>query len=201
MSRASVRVRPAEHADVDQLVGLITAIDTRSAVFDGRPPADPSVAHLVERVSEILDEDARTLLVAVDDQAGCNAVVGLLVARMDQIGAIDLTAALHVTHLVVAPKHRRRGVGRTLLAAAVHLADERGVDRVLATAASGSREANRYLARIGFAPLVVHRVASTAALRRSLGIVDAPDRMVVLRRARLTRAHRAGQSAGVVRGA
>jgi N-acetylglutamate synthase-like GNAT family acetyltransferase len=106
---------------------------------------------------------------------------------MDEIGAIDLTPAVHVTHLLVAPSHRRRGVGRALLAAAVHLADEHGVDRVLATAASGSREANRYLARLGFAPLVVHRVASTTALRRSLGIADVAGRVAVLRRARLTR--------------
>ena len=61
---------------------------------------------------------------------------------------------------------------------------------MLATAASGSREANRYLARLGFAPLVVHRVASTATLRRSLGISDVSERIAVLRRARLARAQR-----------
>jgi hypothetical protein len=61
---------------------------------------------------------------------------------------------------------------------------------VLATAAAGSREGNRYLARLGFAPLVVHRVASTSVLRRALGLADAPERMAVLRRARLLRAQR-----------
>ena len=73
---------------------------------------------------------------------------------------------------MVAPGQRRRGVGRALLAAAVHLADEPGIEHVLATAAAGSREGNRYLARLGFAPLVVHRIASTGALRRSLGMTD-----------------------------
>ncbi|MGH8861667.1 MAG: GNAT family N-acetyltransferase [Jatrophihabitantaceae bacterium] len=189
MSRASVRVRPAERADVADLVALVSSIDTRSGIFSGRAIIDPGVAHLSERLDEILDENARTLLVAIDDASGLP--VGMLVAKMDEIGAIDLTAALHITHLIVAPSHRRRGVGRTLMAAAVHLADERGVDRVLATASSGSREANRYLARLGFAPLVVHRVASTTALRRSLGISDASNRMAVLRRARVVRARRA----------
>jgi GNAT superfamily N-acetyltransferase len=99
---------------------------------------------------------------------------------------------------MVAPKHRRRGVGRMLLTAAVHLAEERGMDHVLATAASGSREGNRYLARLGFAPLVMHRVAPTSVLRRSLGMTDAPERMAVLRRARL-RASRTGLSARTVR--
>jgi hypothetical protein len=58
------------------------------------------------------------------------------------------------------------------------------------------------MARIGFAPLVVHRIAPTSALRRSLGMTDVAGRMAVLRRARLVRAQRAGFSPGkVVRGA
>jgi GNAT superfamily N-acetyltransferase len=142
----------------------------------------------------------RELLVAVDDHD--DAIVGLLAAKVEQIGAIDVVAALHVSHLMVTPKFRRRGVGRALLAAAVHLADARGIDRVLATVASGSREANRYLARIGFAPLVMARMASTATLRRSLGIADAHDRLALLRRARLLGAGRpAALAARAVRGA
>lgn len=193
MTRASVRVRPAETVDVDALVTLISSVDTRAGVFSGRPLVDPSAAHLADRLTEILVEQTRTLLVAADDQTG--GLVGLLVCKMDEIGAIDLTPAVHVTHLLVAPSHRRRGVGRSLLAAVVHVADERGVDRVLATAASGSREANRYLARLGFAPLVVHRVASTAALRRSLGISEVSERIALLRRARLARGQRSSAAA------
>jgi GNAT superfamily N-acetyltransferase len=188
VSRASVRIRPAESADVDGLVSLISSIDTKSGIFSGRPLIDPGVEHLAARLREMLAENTRTLLVAADDLTG--RLAGLLVAKMDEIGAIDLTPAVHVTHLLVAPDFRRRGIGRALLAAVVHLADERGVDRVLATAASGSREANRYLSRLGFAPLVVHRVASTAALRRSLGISDVSERIALLRRARLARTQR-----------
>lgn len=197
MSRASVRIRPAEHADIEGLAALIGSVDTSTGVFSGRPLADPGPERLCTRLAEILDENARTLLIAVDDADA--QIVGLLVARPDEIGAIDVTPVLHVTHLLVAPKWRRRGIGRALLAGAVHLADERGLERVLSTAASGSREANRYLARLGFAPLVVHRVASTAALRRSLGLSDAAEHMAVLRRARLVRAHRNGLAARVVR--
>ena len=195
MSRVNVRVRPADATDVPALVELTRSVDLSSGQFSGRPLLDDDVDHLCQRFTEILAEGTRTLLVAVDDSAG--ALAGLLVARPDEVGAIDLTPVLHVSHLIVSPTQRRRGVGRTLLAALVHLAEERGVDRVLATAASGSREGNRYLARLGFAPLVVHRVASTSVLRRSLGMSDAPERMAVLRRARLMRAHRAGAAARV----
>lgn len=185
MTRSGVRIRPAGPSDVDAIASLVRSVDTTSGRFSGRGLLDPSEEHIAERLAEILHETDRTLLVADDDHVG--DLVGLLVARPDEIGAIDLTPVLHVTHLLVAPRHRRRGVGRALLAGAVHLADERGIDRVLATVASGSREANRYLARLGFAPLVVHRIASTANLCRALGLGDAPERMAVLRRARRAR--------------
>ncbi len=197
MSRVCVRIRPAEHADISKLSELIASIDTSSGVFSGRALLDTGTAHVESRLHEILDEGTRTLIVGVDDQSG--AIVGLLVTRLEDVGAIDLTATLHVTHLLVAPSHRRRGVGRALLAAAVHLAEERGVDRVLATAGAGSREANRYLARLGFAPLVMHRIASTSVLRRGLGLADPPEHRAVLRRARLVRGARAGMAARVVR--
>lgn len=196
MSRVCVRIRPAEHEDVKDLTALIKTVDISTGVFSGRAMLDPDETHIQSRLEEILDEASRTLLVAVDEANG--DVVGLLVARLDEIGAIDLTPVLHVSHLLVSPKQRRRGIGRALLAAAVHVAEERDVDRVLATAAAGSREANRYLARLGFAPMVVHRVASTATLRRSLGLSDNAERMAVLRRSRIARANRKAITARVV---
>jgi GNAT superfamily N-acetyltransferase len=198
VSRVCARIRPAELADVDDLVTLIASIDTGSGIFSGRP-LEQDDEHVADRLRDILECGDRDLLVAVDDLSG--QIVGLLVAKVDEIGAIEVVHALHVTHLMVTPRVRRRGVGRALLAAAVHLADERGVDRLLATVSSGSREANRYLARIGFAPLVMQRLASTATLRRSLGIVDAHERVALLRRARLLRASSTALAARVVRGA
>jgi len=207
VSRVNIRVRLAGMADIPALVELTRSADLVSGTFSGRALLDDRVEHLTDRFAEILREGERVLLVAVDDTAGApraavgarEPLVGLLVALPDAIGAIDLTPVLHVTHLIVAPKQRRHGVGRTLLAAAVQLAEERGIERVLATAASGSREGNRYLARLGFAPLVVHRIASTGVLRRSLGMSDVPERMAVLRRARLIRAQRTELAARAAR--
>jgi L-amino acid N-acyltransferase YncA len=199
VSRVNVRVRPATQADIPALVELVQSIDTSSGLFSGKPLQDPTTEHLTERFGQILDHTDRLLLVAAEESG---SIVGMLSARHDAVGAIDLTPVLHVTHLMVAAGHRRRGIGRSLLAAAVHLAEELGVEHMLATAAAGSREGNRYLARIGFAPLVVHRIAPTSALRRSLGMTDVAGRMAVLRRARLARAQRAGFAPNkVVRGA
>ncbi|HEV7191697.1 MAG TPA: GNAT family N-acetyltransferase [Jatrophihabitantaceae bacterium] len=187
-----------DSGDVSGLVRLTQSVDLSTGMFSGRPLQDGTGEHLERRFAEIIAEGVRTLLVAVDDSDG---VVGLLVARRDEIGAIDLTPVLHVSHLMVSPKFRRRGVGRMLLTAALHLAEERGMDHILTTAATGSREANRYLARLGFAPLVIHRVAPTSVLRRSLGITEAPERMAVLRRARLRATRPALSGRAVRRGA
>jgi GNAT superfamily N-acetyltransferase len=199
VSRVNVRVRPATADDIPALVELVGSVDTATGPFSGKPLQDASADHLATRFGEILRQEDRTLLLAADDTG---TVVGMLAARADEVGAVDLTPVLHVTHLMVAPNARRRGVGRALLAAAVHLADETGVEHLLATAAAGSREGNRYLARIGFAPLVVHRIAPTSTLRRALGMTDVAGRMAVLRRARLARAQRSGFGSGrIVRGA
>lgn len=195
MSRVNVRVRPATNDDIPALIDLVHSVDTSSGLFSGKPLQDQTTEHLTERFGEILHSD-RVLLIAADESG---AVVGMLAARNDAVGAIDLTPVLHVTHLMVDPGHRRRGIGRALLAAAVRLADDEGIEHLLATAAAGSREGNRYLARIGFAPLVVHRIAPTSALHRALGMTDVAGRMAVLRRARLVRAQRTGFSTRAIR--
>jgi GNAT superfamily N-acetyltransferase len=183
----NVRVRPAGLDDVAGLVQLVRSLDLSLGVFSGRPPLDASADHLAERFAEIIANGERDLLVATDD---AGQLVGLLAARRDEIGAIDLTPVLHVTHLMVAADHRRRGVGRALLAGAVHVAEESGIDHLIATAAASSREGNRYLARLGFAPLVVQRIAPVSGLRRALGMSDPLARVAVLRRARLARTQR-----------
>lgn len=196
MSRVNVRVRPAVIEDVSGLVGLARSLDLGLGAFSGRPPHDASEEHLAKRFTEIIVNGERDLLIAVDE---AGSIVGLLAARRDDIGAIDLTPVLHVSHLTVAADHRRRGVGRALLAAAVHLAEEAGIDHLLASPASTSREGNRYLARLGFAPLSVHRIAPTSGLRRVLGMSDPVGRVAMLRRARLVRAQRAGFAARAAR--
>jgi GNAT superfamily N-acetyltransferase len=189
MMRATVRVRAAEHSDIPGLVELARSAEAGT----GTSAWQPGGGELAVRLRDIIDGGVRTLLVAIDDAT--DAVAGLLVAYPDQIGSIDLTPALHVSHLLVAPALRRRGVGRALLASAVQLADSLGTDRILATVAAGSRESTRYFARLGFAPLVTHRVAAAGVLRRNLGLADAPSRVAMLRRSRLARAHRVGARA------
>lgn len=202
MSRGNVHVRPAEELDVADLVALTETIDLAQGLFGGRPLAAEAQPDLTDRFREIVSTGVPSVLVAVDDAS--DVVVGFVAVRADELTTIARTPVLHVSHLIVAPKFRKRGIGRSLLAAVVHLADERGVDHVLATASTGSRDVNRYLARLGFAPLVMRRLASTTVLRRSLGMAEAPDRLAMRRRlraGRTARPARLGHAGRVGRGA
>ncbi len=160
---------------------MVEATDLQLAAPGARQFQADTMANLPERLATILADDDRTVLLAVDD---LGEVVGMVLVFEGEVAAITTAPALHISYLLVASGHRRRGVGRALLAAAVHLADQRGIEHVVATAVTGNREANRYLARLGFAPLVVRRIATTSTLRRSLGIADSADRLALLRRAR-----------------
>ena len=75
MSRACVRVRQAERADVGAFCRLDRSVDTTSGIFSGRACSTPT-PRTCRRLGEILDEAGRTLLVAVDDPGG--ALAGLL---------------------------------------------------------------------------------------------------------------------------
>lgn len=181
MPRGHVRVRPAELADVPHLLRLVEATDEPLSAPGARQLQADTLAHLPERFAAILASEDKSVLVAVDE---LDNIVGMVLVSEGDVGAVSAVPAVHISNLLVAPKHRRRGIGRALLAATVHLADQRGIEHIVASVVAGSRDANRYLARLGFAPLVVRRLATTATLRRSLGIVDGSNRVALLRRAR-----------------
>lgn len=111
--------------------------------------------------------------------------VGVLVLRHGETLPLGASAA-SVHQMAVTPSHRRRGVGRSLLAAAVQLAEADGAQHLVVSAPPGGREAHRFLARLGFSPLVVQRSAPVATLRRSLG-APAVGGEVALRRAAVER--------------
>ncbi len=187
MTRSNVHVRLAAVGDVAALVSVAEKVDLARGSFSGRPIAEESRQGLEERFAEIIADSELTIFVAVDVS---DDIVGFAAAREDDLATITRTPVLHVSHLIVSPKFRKRGVGRALLSAVVALADDRGVDHVMATAATGARDANRYLARLGFAPLVTRRIASTSVLRRSLGMSEAPDKLALARRIRAGRSAR-----------
>lgn len=186
MPRGHIRVRVASTSDLPAILNLVR--DTRQLVPHAIGGAHVRRAEpaLVDRYESLLENDDRTLFLALDDE---EQVLGMAVASVDEISATVALPAVHVTNLVVGARHRRRGVGRVLITSIVRYAEAHGVDHIVAGVISEDRETHRYLARLGFAPMVVRRVAPTATVRRALGLGDTLlDRRLVAgaaRRARL----------------
>jgi ribosomal protein S18 acetylase RimI-like enzyme len=164
--RGLVTVRPAEPDDVPTLVKITEEGDPHHpARTRSESPADRE-----HRFEELVADPRRVVEVACDDDG---LIVGLLVATAEDLGTLYQVPALTVSTLMVIPSCRRRGAGRALLISAVQEAERRGVECLVASVSGADRDANRYLARLGFAPLVVRRLAQTSTLRRTLGMNEA----------------------------
>jgi len=181
VSRGNVHVRPAGAPDIPELIGL--SEHNGVAEHIGRRGRNGELS-LADRFAVLLTDPDRLVLVAVDEES--DKVVGYATMMEESVGVLMPTQTLYISHLLVEQSFRRRGAGRSLLTAAVRHAEDRDIDHVIVGVQSGARDANRYLARLGFAPLIVRRIASVPTLRRSLGIVDSIDR-VALRRRRTVR--------------
>jgi GNAT superfamily N-acetyltransferase len=147
----------------------------------GRRHSKAAHVHLAERYASVLADPARKAVLAVDEET---QVLGMAILSVDAAGPLADVPAVRVSHLVVHDRHRRRGAGRALVSAAVTYAEELGVDHLMIGAVPNARESNRFLARLGFAPAVVRRVAAVPVLRRHLATAEATStgRPVVRRR-------------------
>jgi GNAT superfamily N-acetyltransferase len=172
VSRSNVRVRAATLDDLDAVLWLGRDLHEPAAGWPspGRLPWLDARERLRVRYQRLLTDPDRRLVLAVDEDSA--EPLGMAVLGVDPAAALLDLPAVSVTHLLVAPAHRRRGAGRALLAAAVDYADEFEMDHVIVGVSAAGREAHRFFARLGFAPLVVRRIATVAALRRTLGLTD-----------------------------
>lgn len=128
--------------------------------------ADPQdqVADLELIIKSCQDSAEQRLVVADYDDEPAGAVL----LSVTTLSPLNLEPAVHALALVVAPGFRRRGVGHTLMEAAVVYAEEVGVGHIITAAAHDSRQSNRFLARLGLSQQAVVRVAGTPTVRSKL---------------------------------
>ncbi|HZJ04177.1 MAG TPA: GNAT family N-acetyltransferase [Nocardioidaceae bacterium] len=160
MGRNPVHVRDARPADSVALVGVW-------ADFCTRAPDEPGVSPLAETaaaVARIAAEPGERLLLGIIE----NHIVGAVYLRRVHISPIQAATAIHTSHLHVLDGWRRRGVGRALLEAAVTWAEEEETGHILAASETNSREANRFMARLGLGQVAMVRGTTVPALRAKL---------------------------------
>lgn len=169
MPRIPVHTRAAVLEDVPLLVGLwgelrhVGARTERAVTPVSVPDADACFVDVIN------NPDCR-VVIATD---GAEAA-GMAVLRDHRPDPLSPARVVQVSHVVVAPKKRRHGVGHALLAAAAEFADERQIEHVVVGVYPSLRDASRFYARLGFAPVLVQRVAPVNVLRRRLGSGYAP---------------------------
>ncbi len=196
MARTSPRVRPATPLDVPALVAfgeelrdLVIAPSAEVGRTRGGPAA--ARAELEQRYCEALEDATRELVVVVDD---ADEPLGMALFTVAPANALVDIPAVHMSHAVVGDRHKRRGAGRALVCAAAAYAEQRGIEQLVVSVHPGSRDANRFFARLGFAPLAVRRTAPVAAVRRRLGQAEArPVADHVVRRPRTSAGRRASR--------
>lgn len=157
MSRSLVFVREAVAADAPRLVELWADLLRRGDDHDHL--AD--MTQVVETASS--DPDQRLVVAEYDGR-----LAGAVHLRLTTISPFNLDASVQVMSPNVFPEFRRHGVGRALMDAAVGWAEERGAGHVATAAPTGSRDGNRFLARLALAPVATLRLAPTTAVRAKL---------------------------------
>jgi GNAT superfamily N-acetyltransferase len=163
--RSPVNVRDARPDDAEELVGVWGGSTGRA------PDRDPSprpgeAAGAVARIAA--DPEQRLLVAFIDDH-----LAGAAHLTRGSVTPICGEEAVYLLHLQVQDEFRRHGVGRALVEATVSWAEEKGTSYVIAAAAVASRDANRFMARLGLGQVAVVRAATVASLRAKLP-VDPP---------------------------
>ncbi|WP_459982004.1 GNAT family N-acetyltransferase [Nocardioides sp. AN3] len=187
MSRIPVTLREAAVGDAGFLAGLWRDSIRRADVAE-------QVADLEMIVKSAAESSEERVLIAEYDGERAGAVF----VRMTTVTPLNLEPALQVLHPHVLPAFRRRGIGRALIEAAVLFAEEQGVAHVVTGAMAGSRDGNRFLARLAMGQHAVLRLAPTHLVRAKLNAqvlprtpTSRPHRVLAVRRS-MRRAQSAG---------
>ena len=193
MALSSVRVRPATADDLPALLAFGDELRDQLLPADGtaRSRTMPPRPALESRYLEAIADPARHLVIAVGGGDGAREEpLGMALFTIASANALLDLPAVHMSHAVVADRHKPRGAGPALVAAAAAYAEEQGIEQLVASVHPGSRDANRFFARLGFAPLAVRRVAPVALVRRRLLLGDRAVDHVVRRPRRPRRSPR-----------
>lgn len=160
MSRSSVTLRDAVPADAPRLAEIWCDVLRRADV-------DEQEGDLLRMLDETAaDPDVRVVVAELDGVVG-----GAVYLRATTVSPLNPERLVQVVAPHVHPEVQRRGLGRALMEAAATFAEERGIGHVGSASLSASRDANRFLARLGLGPQAVLRLGTTQTLRARLSVL------------------------------
>jgi ribosomal protein S18 acetylase RimI-like enzyme len=169
-----VRVRAVTEADLPVLLELGAELRDQVLPVEGKSrTSKASRASLAQRYCEAIADPERHLVLAVGGKDGePETPLGMALFTISTANALVDIPAVHMSHAVVADRHRKRGAGKALVAAAAAFAEEHGIEQLVVSVHPGSRDAARFFARLGFAPQAVRRTAPVSVVRRRLSGAD-----------------------------
>jgi GNAT superfamily N-acetyltransferase len=157
MSRSLVFLREAVPADAPVLAELWADVLRRGDECDHLT----DMAHVIDVASD--DPDQRLVVAEYDGR-----LAGGVHLRLTTVSPLNLDLSVQVISPNVFPEFRRHGVGRAMMDAAVCWAEERGASHVATAAPAGSRDGNRFMARLALGPVATLRLAPTTVVRAKL---------------------------------
>jgi GNAT superfamily N-acetyltransferase len=157
MTRSQVSLRPASATDAPYLAELWADVIRRVGPED--QVAD--LLAVLDRVDAAPDE--RIVVAEYDGE-----FAGAVHLQATTMSALNQEPVVRALSPHVLPHFQRHGIGSALMDAAVSWAEELGIAHVATAAVAGSRDANRFMARIALGPYAVLRVATTHAVRSRL---------------------------------
>jgi ribosomal protein S18 acetylase RimI-like enzyme len=161
--RPAIDVRLASLEDRDDLVDLWVRAREEHTPANRAMHGIPTPA-LRERLGVLLSGDQVQILVGRRD----GRCAGFAVLRESTVSSVLDTRLLLIEHLFVHPQHRRVGLAKAMLGAASLIAERARLEHIVCNLPPSPRETHRFFARLGFAPVLVRRVAATSMLRRRL---------------------------------
>lgn len=157
MTRSLVTLRDAEVADAAFLADLWSSSLRRAEPRE-------QLADLEQVITTATRSPEQRLVVADYDGQPAGAVL----LRVTTVSPLNLDLAVQVLSPTVAPSFRRHGIGRMLMECAASFAEESGALQFCTAVTAGSRDGNRFMARLALGPLATYRVAPVSAVRARL---------------------------------
>jgi GNAT superfamily N-acetyltransferase len=157
MTRSLVTLRTAVPADAPHLAELWADVLRRTTRED-------QVSDLEAVIAAVEGCSTQRIVVAEYD----GSFAGAVHLEATTMSSLNLEPVVRALSPHVLASFQRHGVGSALMDASVAWAEELGIGHVATAAVVGSRDANRFMARIALGPYAVLRVATTHAVRARL---------------------------------